>query len=196
MTGGQSAHTYFHTTPIQSRFRDKHGKEHAVSSTGHNLSGIIPGLCDFHSAPLGGTSENFQSMSRAFSSRQICSFQIVSSDTRADGICHPNSPSRPAPHKGIPALGGLMRAGSCASWRTENAGHNGLRQGTAPLVSPIISDTQGAHGLRPVQEGGCYGQHPDGLGRNSRGPICEGLLECGPPAVSQIFWNCQRCSSP
>ena len=167
---GQGAHTYSHTTPIRLRFRDKRGKEHAVSRAGYNLSGIIPGLGDFHGAPLGGTSENFQGVSRAFSSRQICSIQIVSSVTRADGVCHPRSPSRPAPYEGIPALGGLMRA--------ESAGHTGLHQGVAPLASPVISDTRGAHGLRPVQEGGHYGRQPDGLGRNSRGPICEGLLEC------------------
>ena len=56
-----------------------------------------------------------------------------------------------------------------------------------PLASPDISDTRGAHGLHHVQEGGHYGRQPDGLGRNSRGPICEGPLECGPPVVSYKF---------
>ena len=83
--GGQGAHGYSNMTPIRSRFRDRCGKEHAVSSTGHNLSGIITGLSDFHSTPLGGTSESFKGMPRTLSSRQICSIQSVSSITRADG---------------------------------------------------------------------------------------------------------------
>ena len=70
---------------------------------------------------------------------------------------------------------------------TESAGHTTVHQGPVPLASPDISDTRGAHGLHHVQEGGHYGRQPDGLGRNSRGPICEGPLECGPPVVSYKF---------
>ena len=163
--GGQGAHAYSLTTPMQSGFCDKRGREHAVPGTGHNLSGIIPGLGDFHSTPLSGPSEGFQGMSRALSSAQVCSIQIVSSVTRADGVGH--SPSRSPPHEGIPVLGGLMRARSRASWRTEGAGHTGVHQGAAPLASLVLSDPRGAHGSRPVQEGGHYGRLPDWLGRDS-----------------------------
>ena len=81
----------------------------------------------------------------------------------------------------------LMRARSRASWRTEGAGYTGVRQGAAPLASLVLSDPRGAHGSHPVQEGGHYGRQPDRLERNSRGPVCEGPLGCGPPAVSHTF---------
>ena len=102
------------------------GKDRAVSSTGHNLYGIILGLGNFHSAPLGRTSENFQGMSRALSSRQICSIQIVSSITQADGICHPRRPSRPPPHKEFQLW--VASCGLDPLRCTESAGHNGCVQ--------------------------------------------------------------------
>ena len=89
----------------------------------------------------------------------------MSSITRADGICHSQGPSLWPPHEGIPGFGWphagwipfVMAQGQCWSW--------------APSC-------QGSWSLWMQA---CR------LGQNSRGPVCEGPLECGPPAVSHNF---------
>ena len=121
----KGAYMRSHATPARVRFRDKCGKEHAVTSSEYNLTGIISEFCDLHGAPLGGACDNFHSVSRAFSTKQICSFRIMSSVTRTDGFCRPHSPPGPPPHEGISTVGGLLQTGSHASWRTESVGHCG-----------------------------------------------------------------------
>ena len=56
------------------------------------------------------------------------------------------------------------------------------------------SDTRGAHGLHPVQEGGHYGRQPERLGRKADLWGATGLWTSSGPTY--IFWNCQQCSSP
>ena len=71
--------------------------------------------------------------------------------------------------------------------------HHGTRRVLVTPGCPVLSNTQGADGLCPVQEGGHYRCQPDGLGRNSQGPVCEGPLECGPPVVSHKFSGTVSC---
>lgn len=58
---------------------------------------------------------NFQGVPSTILSRQICSIHLMSSITRADGVCHSRGPTWPASHDKILALGGFPLAGSHAS---------------------------------------------------------------------------------
>ena len=120
-------------------------------------------------------------MSHALSSRQICSVQIVSKITPADGVCHSHS------------LGRLcMREFQLwvASCELDPMRHGAQSILVTPGCASVLRHWQVPSPLThrvpmgSVQEGCHYGRQPDRLGWNSRGSVCNGPLEVGPLAVS------------
>lgn len=79
-------------------------------------------------------------MPRAFPIRQICAVQVVSSAAWTDDFCHSGGSFWPFPHEGLPTVGGLLRAGSPASWCMMVDGHARVHNGAASLVGPRFLD--------------------------------------------------------
>lgn len=162
---------------------DKNRKERTSPDTENNLSGIVSGFGELLSALLGGTSGHVQELPCTFPPGKICTVHVVPLVARTDGICHLGDPSRPPPH-GIPTVGGLVWAESCASWRKASDGHSRVCHGFVSLPCPWLPERGGPDGLGSVQEGDYHGRQPLGLGWNSRGAVCEGPLERRARAVS------------